>query len=177
MLGRERPLSTAVPPTFAWLESHDPSGLAAEGMFARRVRLGSLRAASQLIRAIAAARVDHEDHPARINCSPALGDLVVELTLLLDRLSASGRVMAGVKLVPGLLSRSPVPRAQRRVSSAARAAPRLLCRARSAASPPPSLAPRRARRSSAACPEVRRGQPTLAGSDRDQRMRWGPTKS
>jgi len=51
----------------------------------------------------------------------------------------------------------------------ARAAPRLLPRAQRRVSAP-SRAPRRARRGSAACPEIRRGQPTLAGSDHDRRM-------
>ena len=35
----------------------------------------------------------------------------------------------------------------------------------------------RGRASAAACPEIRRGQPTLAGSDHDLRMRWRPTRT
>src|SRR6185369_15382747 len=35
----------------------------------------------------------------------------------------------------------------------------------------------RAGSSTAACPEIRRGQPTLAGSDHDLRMRWRPTRT
>jgi hypothetical protein len=40
-----------------------------------------------------------------------------------------------------------------------------------------TLAPGAREASTAACPEIRRGQPTLAGSDHDPRMRWRPTRT
>jgi len=45
------------------------SGLAAEGKFVRSLRLGSLRAGSQVIRAHLVRRVDDERERARITCS------------------------------------------------------------------------------------------------------------
>jgi len=64
-------------------------------------------------------------------------------------------------------------RARDRVLGPARAAPR----APPARAAPRLVAPERAPGSSAACPEIRRGQPTLAGSDHDQPTRRRPTRT
>ena len=68
---------------FAWLravmcvEERKFSRIAAEGVLARLVRLGSLRAASQVIRS-SAARATAREAKARITCSPALAEARVE---------------------------------------------------------------------------------------------------
>jgi hypothetical protein len=83
------------------------SGLAAEGRLARQGRLGSLhpfgchearRAASQVIRARAARRVNDEDGEARITCSSALADSAVDVIIFLYEFQAPGRVIVRSEL-------------------------------------------------------------------------------